>query len=294
MLSREKYEWMVKYTPQTEWIEGKGILLWLAFFFIELGAGLYFVANIFDSWLGMLTGWLICLVIGGGTHLLYLGKPFRVYRAFLKPQTSWISRGMIFVALFALVGFIQLLSILLFQANPLALKIIIGIIAFLEVIYGGFAMSYVSALPIWNTPLIPAIYTVASIWGGTELLVGINLLTNHHVAEAESWGRILMLFFAFLLILYLFSIRYASNTSHEAIHRIVKGDLALLFYVGVVLIGLIFPFAIAGLSFTLGLGILNPAVVMIAIVCGSLGDLAMRYCIMKGALYTPLLPIRQT
>jgi formate-dependent nitrite reductase membrane component NrfD len=290
MLSKEKYEWMVKYTPQTEWIEGRGILLWLAFFFIELGAGLYFIANIFESWPGMLAGWLICLVLGGGLHFLYLGKPFRVYRAFMKPQTSWISRGMIFIAFFALLGLIQLLSLQLLQANPLALKVIIGVVAFLEVIYGGFAMSYVSALPIWSTPLIPAIYTVASIWGGTELLVGINLLGHQHVADAESWGRILLIFFAFLLVLYLFSIRYVSNTSHEAIHRIVKGDLALLFYTGVILIGLLFPLVVASLSF---LGMLNPMVIIVGILCGIIGDLSMRYCIMKGALYTPLLPIRQ-
>jgi hypothetical protein len=40
----QPYDWMVKYTPQSEWIERRGILLWLAFFFIELGAGMFFVA----------------------------------------------------------------------------------------------------------------------------------------------------------------------------------------------------------------------------------------------------------
>ena len=41
-------EWMVKPTQQTEWIEGRGIILWLAFFFIELGAGIFFVGTFFD------------------------------------------------------------------------------------------------------------------------------------------------------------------------------------------------------------------------------------------------------
>ena len=39
----EMYDWMAKYTPQTEWIERRGVLLWLAFFFIELGAGVFFM-----------------------------------------------------------------------------------------------------------------------------------------------------------------------------------------------------------------------------------------------------------
>ena len=34
----------VKYTPQTEWIERKGILVWIAEVFTSLGAGLYLVS----------------------------------------------------------------------------------------------------------------------------------------------------------------------------------------------------------------------------------------------------------
>jgi integrase len=37
---------MVYYTPQREWIEKGGIKLWLAFFFIELGAGMFFIGSL--------------------------------------------------------------------------------------------------------------------------------------------------------------------------------------------------------------------------------------------------------
>lgn len=73
------YEWMTQYTLQTEWIERRGILLWLAFFFIELGAGMFFVASFFNNLSAMLAGWIICGVLGGGFHLLFLGKPFRFW-----------------------------------------------------------------------------------------------------------------------------------------------------------------------------------------------------------------------
>ncbi len=42
LIQRESFEWMVKATPQREWIEAKGMFLWLAFFFSEIGAGVYF------------------------------------------------------------------------------------------------------------------------------------------------------------------------------------------------------------------------------------------------------------
>ena len=293
MISREKYEWMVKYTPQTEWIERRGILLWLAFFFIELGAGLYFISIFFNSQWGMLIGWLICLVLGGGAHLLYLSRPLRFYRAVLKPQTSWISRGMIFVVLFAVIGIVHMaLQQWAPEIGLLPLQVIMGIVSFVVVIYGGFAMNYVSALPIWNTALLPAIYAAVSLWGGAEILLGINLMTNQNVETAEFWVRILMVSFAFLLVLYLWSIRYRSNVAAEAIRRIVRGDLGLPFYLGVILIGLLYPFTVASLSFTLGIGVLSPGIIMAAIVCGSIGDLSMRYCILKSALYSPLVRVR--
>ena len=71
------YDWMAKYTPQTEWIERRGVLLWLAFFFIELGAGVFFVASFFENLPAMFTGWIICAVLGGGLHLVFLGEAGR-------------------------------------------------------------------------------------------------------------------------------------------------------------------------------------------------------------------------
>src|SRR4030042_5282647 len=106
----ELYDWMVKYTPQKEWIERRGVLLWLAFFFIELGAGIVFVASFFNSFITMLTGWLICAVLGGGLHLVFLGRPLRFWRIVFSSgwRTSWISRGLIFVVLFLVFGLINI------------------------------------------------------------------------------------------------------------------------------------------------------------------------------------------
>ena len=113
MIQTKPYEFMVSYTPQTQWIEKGGIKLWLAFFFIELGAGMFFVASLFDNLWAMSIGWLLCAVLGGGFHLLYLGKPLRFWRMALSSgwRTSWISRGIIFVSLFLLLGLIHMVLI---------------------------------------------------------------------------------------------------------------------------------------------------------------------------------------
>ncbi|MFH0914675.1 MAG: NrfD/PsrC family molybdoenzyme membrane anchor subunit, partial [Chloroflexota bacterium] len=170
------YEWMISYTPQKEWIEKRGLLLWLAFFFIELGAGTFFIASIFDSVPGMIIGWVICAVLGGGLHLLYLGHPLRFWRIFVSSawKTSWITRGMYFVTLFLLLGAVYIALRLVGVSSP-ALLIAVDVFAFLEIIYVGFAMSYVNGIPLWNTAILPVLYVVSGLWGGAGVMLATAL-----------------------------------------------------------------------------------------------------------------------
>ena len=98
------HEWMVKPMRQTDWIDGRGLLVWLAEVFSALGTGLYLVSLFVDNWWGALAGWSD-RVFKLPLHLLYLGKPLRFWRAippFTKAwRTSWIARGMFFTLVFA-------------------------------------------------------------------------------------------------------------------------------------------------------------------------------------------------
>ncbi len=288
---------MTKSTPQVEWIRRKGILLWLAFFLIELGAGLYFISIFFNNHWGMFIGWLICLILGGGFHLLFLGKPLRFYRIFLSTtslRTSWITRGLYFISIFAAIGAVHLA--LIFWApdlNLLPLQVIIGIVCFLVVIYGGFAMNYVSAIPLWNTGLLPALYCAAGFWGGAELLLGIMLATGVGIENVETWSRVLSIGFVFILVVYLWSVRYSrysAATGEESIRRFFKGDLAPLFYLGVVAIGLAVPIVVMSYSYSMGVVSTPSALFILGIAGGLIGDLSMRYCILRGGMYAPLVP----
>ena len=84
------HEWMVKPMAQTEWIEGKGLLVWLAEVFSALGTGLYLVSLFFGLneefaltafWAGLF-GWIMIAIFKLPLHLAYLGKPWRFYRSF--------------------------------------------------------------------------------------------------------------------------------------------------------------------------------------------------------------------
>ena len=71
------HEWMVKPMAQTEWIVGKGLLVWLAEVFSALGSGLFLVGVATQSWWGIFFGWIGIVVFKLPLHLFYLGKPWR-------------------------------------------------------------------------------------------------------------------------------------------------------------------------------------------------------------------------
>jgi formate-dependent nitrite reductase membrane component NrfD len=293
MIQARPFEFMTRYTPQREWIEKKGIFLWFAFFFIELGAGTFFVASLFGNLWGMLIGWLVCAVLGGGCHLLFLGRPLRFYRIFLKPQKSWISRGLIFVVAFLILGIIHM--VLSYGAgSALGLLIVTDIFAFLTVIYGGFAMNYVNGIPLWNTALLPVLYVVAGFWGGAEVAMGIVLKTGALAATGpgvEGLIRILLIAFIIIVAVYLISVRYGSGAGAVSVREIVRGKWSPLFWVAVVVLGVGVPAGVVINSVVVGLTATSASLLYLSIVLELIGDLSLRYLILKNGFYNPLTPI---
>ena len=86
-------------------------------------------------------------------------------------KTSWISRGLIFVALFLLLGLAHI--VLTRSASRFSpLLVAADAFAFLTLIYGGFAMNYVNGIALWNTALLPVLYVMSGLWGGAEVTWG--------------------------------------------------------------------------------------------------------------------------
>jgi len=294
MIQAKPYEFMVTYTPQREWIEKGGIKLWLAFFFIELGAGMFFIASLFDNLTAMSVGWFLCAVLGWGLHLLYLGKPLRFWRMMISSgwKTSWISRGLFFVVFFLVLGLVHL--VLLGQGiRSIGLIAAANAFAFLTVIYGGFAMNYVNGIPLWNTALLPILCVVSGLWGGAEVTMGIVAGSGaaSTVGPAiEEWIRILLVGFILLIPVYLLSVRYTSSAGQVSVRSIVSSKWAFLFWVVVVVAGMILPIAAVIGTLAAGPTGLSLTFLYAAILAGLVGDLAMRYLVLKCGVYSPLIP----
>lgn len=290
------YEWMVKFTPQREWIDGWGVWLWFAFVLGGLGAGTYIVSLYFGNPLGALAGWFIVVVLKGGTHLIYLGKPWRFWRAFFRPQTSWISRGLIFVFGFAIFGALQIapqfLASLPWGSESAVLRALAVVFALLVMVYPGFTMNFVNAIPLWNNALLPVLFLTYGFLGGFGLSLPFGLiggLPEQALHSLENGLRLLLVAAAVLLAVYLTSVRYTSPAGKQSVLEILRGRVSPIFYLGVLTLGVAVPFAISVGSYASG-GLPNAVLVGAGLACELVGSFSLRYCLLKAGKYAPLVP----
>jgi len=285
------YHWMVKFTPQEAWIKGKGALLWLAFFFSEIGAGLYFVSLFLDLRIGWVVGWLLTLVLGGGLHLLYLGKPMRAILMFLRPGKSELSRGLWVILVFSILGFFQVAPVVVpglpWSADGAGMKVILGVACVLIVTHGFLTMSVVRAIPLWNSSMMVPLSGASGIWVGSQFAVLLSRLSGQEVLMAEMWARWSLFFLMAFLAVFLVGAFYTS--AKTSIKYLVAGEGCGGFYIGVVGIGMVIPVILTLVFWGRDMNSASVGVLLLRWICVMIGDLAMRHSIMKNGYYSPLI-----
>jgi formate-dependent nitrite reductase membrane component NrfD len=287
------YDFLVKFTPQEVWIKGKGTFLWLAFFFSEIGAGIYLVSLFLNLRAGLLLGWLITLVIGGGLHLLYLGKPSRILLMFLKPVQSELSRGLWVILVFAVLGFIQLVPVVLpnlpWTGSNMVIKIMTGIICALIIIHGFLTMSGIRAIPVWNSAMMVPLSMASGLWVGSQIVVLLFYFVGINIGLPEIWARWSLLCFIVLLSLFILGAIQSSTPAQVSIKRMLTGEWSGPFYVGVVVIGILIPLIITIIAWKGDISKINIGILFLRCICVLVGDLMFRYGIMRNAVYSPLI-----
>jgi formate-dependent nitrite reductase membrane component NrfD len=306
------HEWMVKPMAQVEWIEGKGLLIWLAEVFSALGTGLYLASLFFalkDSfavtalWAGLF-GWIMIAIFKLPLHLAYLGKPWRFWRAFPPVsnawKTSWFSRGIVFTMIFLGFGAIQLLLLGLHGydvvtgsgvvAAGYVFMVLAGVFCVMTSIYCGFAMSYCKSVPFWNTGLLPLVFLLMGVADGLALVMAVGLVTGQDViAAAESATRIMLIINSMMIMSYLINANYQSETAELSVKELIRGHMAWVFWIGIALLGILVPFVISVASYFTGKEA-AAGLLVFAIVCHTIGAFSLKYGVLKVGIYRPLLP----
>ncbi len=286
------WEFGVKESPAREWTEGMGSLIAVAMFAGGIAGGLYLASLYFNNIWGMFIAWIFALGMGL-FDMAHLSKPARAWRIAFRPGSSWISRGFIFVILFIGAAGIQLLLHLLTGAAAGApgvaeifFRVVAGILAFGVAVYSGFVVSFVNGIKFWNSALLPVLVVIGGLAGGSAILLATAAFTGDPAfAAIQVFARFILVFYAVGIFIHIWISTYSSPAARDSAISLLKGNLAGLFWLVIMLIGIIVPLA---LEFTMGTN--SSIALMVSAVLVLIGNLTFRYAILKAGRYTPLVP----
>jgi formate-dependent nitrite reductase membrane component NrfD len=273
MGSRTQQEW--------SWL----LAIWL--FLGGTGSGLFllYVAFALSTAYAVLS--LALIMVGGGVLLLELGNPLRLWRTIFRANTSWLSRGVIFVFLFlgswilSVGPKIEILSFLAPLDGNLSSQIfgwIGGLSALMIVLYPAFFfLSTSRAIPFWNTPLLPLLFVGHAILGGAGAVLLLAPYLNVP-PQIEFLAIALIVINAAMTLLYLVTMHRADGSARESVRLLNRPPLSLTFWIGVVAMGMILP-------------LLEILVIRFSITAAGafilLGGLSFRYCLLRAGVYVP-------
>jgi formate-dependent nitrite reductase membrane component NrfD len=270
-------------------------------FLAGVGGGAYMAGVIADlvggpSWMtvskiGVSMG-LPCVLIGTLFLLADLGRPVNAWRVWMKPGTSWISRGTIIIVIFMIFAAIETAYWVWPLAGPLveneSARHLIGVLgavfAFLTVVYTGLLLGYSQPFPLWNTALLPVLFFVSAVSTG---IMGIMLIGQRMGVEGTQLtllaniDAVILVFEAFVLIVFLYN-AYRTLESRFSAKRILTGAVAPALWLGVAACGLIIPFF---LELRGGHGIAATC----AAALGLFGGLCLRFTVLAGGTLSPIM-----
>jgi formate-dependent nitrite reductase membrane component NrfD len=85
------------------------------------------------------------------------------------------------------------------------------------------------------------------------------------------------------------SASYTSSIAKLSVREIIRGHVALAFWVGIVTLGIIVPLAVSVISLFTGSQV-SSFLLITAIVSHTLGAFALKYCLLKAGIHRPILP----
>lgn len=232
---------------------------------------------------------LACLAVGGCVSVLHMGHPERATHL-LGNLGSGLSKELFIVAIMGIVAIAYL--VLAKKDYPRARKTfgVIGAVLGLVLPFVAGASYMVAARPAWDSVALPLMYVGAGLAMGMLLMCGLVLLRG---AASEEGGFALRLALAGVIIMVVTAAAYVVwiavapfPDASRSIDRLISGDMAAMFWVGVVLVGLAAPVALTALAFVkatkgdAGSGIADPKqlawLMFAAFACSLVGTVVLR------------------
>jgi len=187
---------------------------------------------------------LAALVIGGVSSTLHLGHPERIFGALEKPGSGIFMEALL-IGVFGLIIIFYILA-LRRGAAELVCKLLatLGAIPAVWLAFSVGQTYVMPSRPAWDTPFLPALYMASAAVMGCFCIAALMSGRDDNTAET-ALNKITSIFLGLqigltmLYILLLSRAPYADASRSTA--RVFMGDLAPLFWIGVVAPGFLAP-----------------------------------------------------
>ena len=203
----------------------------------------------------------VMVAIGAPFLILDLGIKWRFLYACLNPRTSWVARGFIILSIFIVLGLLLLAkSVLPFEwLRPKSVlwripEIIAFIFAFGTALYTGILLKATKSIPLWNTALLPLLFLVSGLSTGSMAMILSTLGTGFFSHDARALkvlmvGEQVLVIIEAILLYLLLSRRYrAAEQGKDSVRLLVFGEMKMIFWGGVVVLGFIFPVVLENIA----------------------------------------------
>jgi len=293
--ARTQMEW--GFGGRRRWRDGA---LLMALFLGGIGAGQFVISTWFiDSVTSALVGLLVVGVGKTVAHLIYLGQPMRFYRLFLRPRTSWISRGLIFMVVFVIFATAYLAPDIGFDWVPWtsgstlgqALWLAAVLSASLVMVYDGFVLASCKSITAWNTALMPPLFFTYSIAGGVAMTSLTVIATEGKIIEQNTLTNldaILLTTMFALLIIYIMSMAASTATAKESLRKLTTTKVAIAFIGVAIIAGLLVPLTLTYYHELAVEGTVASVFLAISSILELSGDLSVRHSILRAGLHAPV------
>lgn len=239
----------------------------------------------------------VLLVIAPLFLLLHIGMPQRAWHLFIYlNMSSPITWGSFLLVLYPINCIIYAFFMYKGKAKPTKIFAFIGIpLAILVHGYTGFILAFGKARALWNTALMPILFLASAIVSGIALMILVLYFKERIFSKAKSpnWELTLNLskllgwaivFDLFLVACDLIVLSISHADAQAAAHLILAGKFGLLFVLIENILGKIVP-----LILVLVPRFRTPATVIIASILVIIGIFFMRYIVVLGGEFIPLI-----
>ena len=200
------------------------------------------------------------VMLGTGLLVFDLGRPFffwKLFLAFEPVSPMWIGTWLLSVFLAVSLPYFNLFlpeskrlwkpvqvqfwkNVLAAAGFPLGIGV---------AIYTGVLLGAIPARPFWNTPMVALLFLFSALSTATALLIVLSFKSKSSEAQEErklllSADIVFILLELLIIIPYIIHGELSTLSARESLKLILGGPYTLLFWLGVVFLGLLVPLAI--------------------------------------------------